>query len=782
VKSPLAVMLFALPILAPGRAQSPTDRDAREAQLIQKATAGMHAVADGLAAQKQHLRALDLRRELWLEYAPEDAKAREATGFVRVGDLWRRDESRIVADIDLPGGDKKALKKIDEQWAALGKVLLAEHRALAQDYGSEPAAQRHWRRVLRFAPADAAAATALALAEFEGFPGTPADLVVLRRGRAIRGACEWLNRHEFPVVEVKGEPHPLLAQCKIEHTTLRTRHFSVWGTLPTADLMLIAADAERALLLARRLFDGVDGRVLVPRIHRDLVYLHDPAAYAAVLDACRDQFDAERLRFLRDEVQLAFVRQGDGWLRVHKVMHELPAQRDQAVRGVVQDAAGILSDSMSEGLGHAACGFLFDRTLTFRTEQLRERTSTDWRPRALAPDMAVWRQIAEESAWAKSDSRTSQLRMMSAAKFTNEQRVKAWAICHWFAMMDPRLILELEACKGEAILNAVDVETEFLRRTGLELPRLDHEWREFWGKGMALRFAMERDPVPPEAATALPGASATPTLSTKTKPGERTAALRARSLVDAVNLLRIAGDVPPVAFYVSASPDAQVVAQYTVQLAKAEAAAAKKPKEAPPMPAVPPALGRTILWSRATEPQAAVFAWWQQPKLRDAMLHPGRELLASALDATHWALDLTLPATPLRAGLPVSWPAQGQPGVPGEANLEQLGPRAMKAFAAIGKTGPVLVGMPLTLHFARELDDAARGAVRGRIYADENPVDSLRIDYGPAGDDGEQTPGCIAVVPLKPLPPGSKVEVRWTLPDGVLGKDETYAPIRFEVR
>ena len=62
----------------------------------------------------------------------------------------------------------------------------------------------------------------------------------------------------------------------------------------------------------------------------------------------------------------------------------------------------------------------------------------------------------------------------------------------------------------------------------------------------------------------------------------------------------------------------------------------------------------------------------------------------------------------------------------------------------------------------------------------------LLVDQVPVGhldvDDGDSAAGCVAFVPLQPLPPGSEIEIQWTLPDGVLGKRETFAPIAFSVR
>src|SRR5690606_29809519 len=105
---------------------------------------------------------------------------------------------------------------------------------------------------------------------------------------------------------------------------------------------------------------------------------------------------------------MCFLEHGGEPLRVHKGALGLAVCRDQAVRGVMQDAAGIKTDGLWEGLGHAACGFLFGQTLCFMEEQLTEVTAASHSTRRLAPDLETWMKIATESAWSKSDTRTSE--------------------------------------------------------------------------------------------------------------------------------------------------------------------------------------------------------------------------------------------------------------------------------------------------------------------------------------------------------------------------------------
>ncbi|MFY9344211.1 MAG: hypothetical protein WAT39_17095, partial [Planctomycetota bacterium] len=124
-----AALLAAAAFLFPLAAQDAGALTAREDKLIAKAVPALHALADALQAQRQHLRALGLRQSIWLDYAENDDKAREKCGFVKVGDLWRKDVARLVLDKNLTP-DAKAMKKIEQDWQNLKKDLLAEHRAL----------------------------------------------------------------------------------------------------------------------------------------------------------------------------------------------------------------------------------------------------------------------------------------------------------------------------------------------------------------------------------------------------------------------------------------------------------------------------------------------------------------------------------------------------------------------------------------------------------------------------------------------------------------------------
>ncbi|MEC9047857.1 MAG: hypothetical protein VYA51_07575 [Planctomycetota bacterium] len=749
---------------AAAAAQDATTLALREAALIKDAVVRLHGVADALQGQKQHARALTLRRTIWMDYDEDDQRAREKSGFVQVGRLWRVDEAALVLDRDLKAKRSK-LRKIERDLAKLEKSLLAEHRALAAGWTKldEPdRAARHWRRVLAMAPGDPAAAAALSIREFEGFTGTADELRMLRRGRAIHLASDWLIRTEFDVQEMVDARLPLLEAAGVEHAGVRTEHFQVWGALPLETLMTLAQDCERSLLLFRTWFGVASGSVAQPKRLRNLVFVQNQSQYAATMEVCRGAFSADRFAFLRDHVDMCFLEHNGESLRVYKGELGLAVCRDNAVRGVMQDAVGPKSEGLWEGVGHAACGFLFKQTLCFLTEQLTERTSTGHTQRRLMPDLDTWMRIATESAWSKSDTRSSELVLIRAARFTNEQRVKAWAICHYLAHWRPEFILDLDASKG-SLRAAPDVEAEFERRTGYPLPRIDAEWRAFWGRGATLRAAMTRDPLPNKKSQA------------------RKAIERSRELVDALNLARAEARVGPLGYYLDTTPDFLAVRRYEKALAKAEKEQAKRDKQAKSgrkvepvvFPRAPAAVGTTVLWSRAPSARAAIDRWLLSPAQRDKLIAPGRDLVAVPSDLGGYLLGVSLPAEQTTSGPPLQWPRGGQGGVRAAVGVEELDARARAALQAAGVAADASVGAPLTVHFARDIAAAYRGSIRCQVLDDGRALAGVLVDYS------EEAPGCFAFVPTQPLPAGRLIEVRWSAPTTLLGKGDAIGATAF---
>lgn len=744
-------------------AQDPTAASKREATLTAFAIENLHEFADAYEADKQHGTARELRREILLEYDEEDEKARHKLGFAKVGNMWQLDPTRLVIDKDLTG-TKKVLRRLARDVERFRKKQLDQHRDVAKLWtraGDTGRAARHWRRVLALAPDDEKAAEALSLSRFQGFRGDAAELHRLRRAWAIRGAVEWLHRHEFPVEKIEKEQHPLLEKAGIEHVGYRTESFDVWGVLPGDQLEQVAAHCERALALCRTVFGVSQGFPFEPRGYRPMVMVASDEAYAQVLDQCADQFTPERLHFLKNDVDLAFLAVGNQQVRFIKTNGSDDEAFDQSVRGAFQDAIGVTTDGLWEGVGHAGCGLLFGKTITFLLEQQDARTVASWAQQMLVPDMEAWMKIAEQSAWARSDTRTSELVLITAARFSTEQRVKAWAICDWFFHWRPELIWQLDQSRTEFAKTPPDVEAQFEKLSGIPLPRIDMEWRDFWARQGDLRAAMRADPLG------------------EPKGRDRKLRTEARELVDAVNAQRTAARRGPLGFYFAEGVDVAAALHYADKLVKAEKDQRRNPKKEVPMPEPPAAIGTTVLFSRQETAAAAVADWQRHPAWRDAMLHPGRGLLGANKNKNCFVLDLTEPVQATTRGKPLTWPRHGQDGVPGSVRVGDLGPRAVAALSAKGKTADDVVATPWTLHFHRDVPADDLRDLHATVYVNGRPADGVLIHY--QDDDGVRADGCVAFLGLEPPKPGEEVEVNWTVPVTVLRGDEKFEPVVFYV-
>ncbi|MCR9247344.1 MAG: hypothetical protein NXI31_20120 [bacterium] len=761
-------LLIALLLATPLTAQDPTAASKGEAELNAESIAKLHELADAYAKDKQHATALAMRREILLHYDEEDEKARQKCGFSRVGNRWQPDPNRLVIDKDLTG-TKKIQRKLNKERDRFRKTQLRGHRNVAKLWtkaGDNEKAAAHWRRVLALSPGDKTAAKALALAQFQGFRGSAVELARLRRAWAIRGAVEWMHRHEFPVEKIEGRKQPLLEKAEIEHEGFRSENFEIWGTLGD-QLPQIAAHCERALFLCRTVFGVSQGQPFEPRGYRSMVLVRSDKDYAKVLDQCADQFDPGRLHFLKTQVDLSFLNSDGEPIRFIKTNGTTAEAFDQSVRGAVQDAVGIKTDGLWEGVGHAGCGMLFGRTITFLLEQQDARTVASWARQLLVPEMEAWMKIAEQSAWAKSDTRTSELVLISAARFSTEQRVKAWAICDYFFHWRPELIWELDQSQSDVAKTPPEVELQFQRRTQIPLPKIDFEWREYWARGAELRKAMQADPLG------------------EPKGRDRKLRTAARELVDAVNVQRVAANRGPVGFYFAEDSDIAATLQYADKLVKAERDQKKKPKEKIPLPTPPAAIGKHVLFSRQGTAVAAVAEWWQNPVARDAMLHAGRGLLGANKNRNALVLDLSETIQATTRGKPWTWPRFGQPTATGKARVGDLGPEVIAALAAKGKGVDDFVAMPWSLHFGRRVEPADLDAITATVYVrGQKQRGVFVVLQGPedSAANGAHADGCVTFVGLEPAPEGADVEVTWRLPEKFLAGDEVFRPIEFTAK
>ena len=700
--------------------------------------------ADALAKNQQHGRATEIRRLVLQEWSPGDERALPPLGFVKVGDAWKRDANKAVIEVDQKG-DSKAQKKLDQEWAKTEKDLVKQLEAVAKslaEAGQNDRAVRFHKRVLWFRPNDKNALAAIAGASFEGFTGTPQELAMLRRGRSFAQAVEFLRAYEPEIATIETQD-PVLQKAGIAQLAVETAHFRLHGAAIAPErLRLAAATAERALLLSRLLFANANGERFEPKKRYDILWTGDRATYKKVLDACKEQFSLDRLRFLQDDCTFAFVQSGKEHLRLYTVAENTGDDfvQDVTARGVVQDAAGIDLDGLYEGIGHAAVGILFDRTLSFFLEQPQGNTVTSWKPKPLLPDMETWRVIAAESAWAKNDTPTPRLVLLQGSKLTNEERVKAWSMCDYLARTQPGLLFDLAASKTADVRDPDAVTAAFEKRTGKKLAAIDDQWRNYWGTGHALRKAMAQPP-----------------------SGAKEAVASARTLAHALFRARAAADTAPGGFVLASSAEAQSVHDWFVakekweeqqKRAKAAAKGAPVPPSQPPAP--PASIGTSVAMFEGQDVDAAVRAWMGDVALRDYLLDPGRSMFGVGKGKHACVLELFHPKEPMTKGAVATWPRDGQKAVP-------------SAYDGAGTA--------VSLHFFREVDATLLQQVACIVRAGGQQVPGTLAEL-----QGKGVGGCVAFTPSSPLPPG-ECEVVWTVPVPLLGgKDVAQPRARFVVQ
>ena len=167
---------------------------------------------------------------------------------------------------------------------------------------------------------------------------------------------------------------------------------------------------------------------------------------------------------------------------------------------------------------------------------------------------------------------------------------------------------------------------------------------------------------------------------------------------------------------------------------------------------------------------------------RDQLLHPGRILLGASKSKQAIVLDLAEPAKATKQGLPLTWPRDKQTGVPASCAVKQLPSWLQELLAAKGKQPDDQVGVPLSLHFARELLPTEIASVTCTFTADRGEVDGVFACAQRDGIPSEVAQGCFVFVPLEPLPKSRALKVEWTVPPTLLQKREKFAPVAFSIQ
>ncbi|MEQ1634409.1 MAG: CAP domain-containing protein, partial [Planctomycetota bacterium] len=478
---------------AAGQAPPEPQPDAAELPLLQTAAKELNAFATLAYKNGFPRRARDVWVEILAEYDRNDAVAREHLGYTAVGTAWQPKPGFDYPQIDEP--NLKNAKMLDGKWQASAKRLGDGHRELAttlQAASKSDRAQYHFRRVLRFLPNDGKAQSGVGARTVEGVTGTDLELELLRRSRSMDRSIAALLAATYPVNDV-AQTDPRLDSAGVKYTAVASENFVVFGDWEREVMVDIAQWSERSLAFCTAAFDG-EAWTTPPEMTTKLAFFKDRAVWGQVVKA--NAAAIGDVDFVLQHTSACGIDRGKAGLFVSG-QADVAAMIDYAVRKVGEQYSRTRRDAVVEGAGHAVVGLFFGRNLIMTVAEQKEGGTVAGRSqnRFELPDLEVWKELARDLAFEKASAPAAHLPLISVAKFSNEQRIKAWSFADYLLRRDPQLLLALDATVGDA-KNDFDVMTAFFAATKLQLRDVEEDWRVFYtGDSAALRAI--RDQVTP---------------------------------------------------------------------------------------------------------------------------------------------------------------------------------------------------------------------------------------------------------------------------------------------
>jgi len=688
-------------------------------------------------------RARQVWREVLGEYQPDDEAARKALGFVRVGTAWQRDPKYEAQDREEL--DAAAAQKLTARFEVVAQRLGEAHRTVALTLhaaGKQARATYHQQRTLRFLPEDGKVGAVGKLEQFEGVTGSPADLELLRRSRLMDRAVARLLAQAVAAKPVDTKDAALDA-AGLPYQAVQSENFVVFGDYEVAVLQTAAAWAERALAFCGEAFAGYQGFPAHGDAARKLAFFQQKSSWLKLIEAHRSCLGDDRVEFITKNASATRVRD------LHTAAPEgLDVVYDLAVRWVVQDYAGLDSDALHEGIGHAVVAMFFGRNLVFSVGQDQSGgTSSGQRQdvRLLLPDLETWRELAVEIAWAQGTTPAARLPLLKAAEFPTDGRIKAWSFCDYLLRRDPALLKHLEAAGSGARTQNVVLEA-FQERSGQSLQAVDAGWRRFWTEDSAVKRAVLQKQTPLEAVS-------------KEAPAWLEQFNRMRGLLGA----------SPVGWSSQLSTDCKQHADY-LKLNKDAKGPEQEHTQLPGKPGYSNGgrgfAAQALVW-REKDAKRAVESWLLLPGYRDALMNRNLDMVGLYAEGGLVVLDAQRGR---QAGTSVTsslFPAADQQGgrkrdpIPAAVEVDLLGPELRQLLQRHQRGKQKQVGFPLTLH----LHNSAVGNVTCTVTVQGNPVPGWLVRANGA-IRRTSAPGLWVFYPAEPWKKGVEVKASWTWPGG----------------
>ncbi len=703
---------------------------------------------DCLEAGYPH-RAEEVWRELLLLYDQDHAGARKALGYTQVGTSWAPDPAFVYPDAGTPSLAKA--KALRTRWDRLAQELGHGHLKVAEAYaaaGQTEKATEHYDRVLRFQPGEPKAAAARGVANVDGFFGTNLEVDLLQRARLVKRAVTEVLAMKIKV-EPEKAPHPILERAGITAIAFKGPHVTCYGNLEADVLQEAVCMAERALQLCKLVFDGF---VTYPggRVIGHLGFVRDEGDYVKVIEANRDMLGSG-FEFTMKHKPAIIIRRDPDALSL-MIGRSPPTVYDMSARWLAQTYSGFATDALNEGIGHTIVGLLTGRNLAFSIGEEKKEGTRASRTRELKlqiPDIAVWQELAVDTAWENTSVPAAQLPFLQAASFPTEGRIKAWSFCHYLLLRDPELMRKLDRMPGKDARSPYELRDKFTAVANVHVDALDHEWRDFWTKDTPLlREVRGGETTPLEAISQ-----------------------EAPQWLDAFNGVRrgfkqIVADLKlaDVTWSEAYSDDCKLHLDYLDQN-KSERGPGREDTEVLGKEGAS-ARGKAfaegaIVHYGAGKPEKIAETWVHLPGYRHVLLDPRLGVVGCFANRSGVVIDVRRGVGATQATS--AYPFGNQKEVPPDVDVAALGPRVAELFSKHGKKAGKKIGYPLTVHFyGPGTIPATEGHYVCSLRQGKDTVEGI-VDIALTGPARTSGPGLVVFYPLAPLKRGSEHTVEWTI-------------------
>lgn len=691
-------------------------------------------------------RAEEIWREVIALYDGNDPGARKALGYTQVGSSWAVDTAFVYPSAGTPSLAKA--KALRSRWDRLAQELAQGHLRVAEAYaaaGDTDKANEQYDRTLRFQPGDPKAAAARGVANVDGYFGTNLEVDLLQRSRLVKRAVAEVLEMKIKVEPV-SEPHPIFERAGVKGLAFQGPNIACYGDLDADVLQEAVRMAERSLQLCKLVFDGYV-TFPGPKLIHHLGFVKDEAGYVNVIESNRDLL-GPGFEFVMKHKPATILRRGPHSLSL--MIGRAPATvYDMSARWIAQTYSGFTTDALEEGIGHTIVGLLTGKNLAFVIGEEKQEGTRAGRARELKlqiPDIAVWQELAIDTAWENTSVPAAQLPFLQAASFPTEGRVKAWSFCHYLLLRDPELMRKLDRMPADS-RSPYELRAKFTAVANVHIDAVDRGWRDFWTKDTPLLREIR-------------GGEATPLEAVSQEVPAWLDAFNGvrRDLTKSVANLKLA----EVAWSEAYSDDCKLHLDY-LEKNRSERGPDREDTEVLGKEGAS-ARGKTfaegaLIHYGGGKPDKVVAGWIHLPGYRHILLDPRLGVVGCFATRNAVVIDVHRGRGGERGGS--SYPFNNQKEVPVDIDLALLGDRVADLLAKRGAKRTKKLGYPLTLHFYEPgTMDVTEGRYVCNLRQGKDEVEGI-VDIAHSGTARTTGAGLLVFYPLAPLKRGSEYTGEW---------------------